>query len=303
LCKQNLNKLHVTYRQCYARLSLEDETSKIHNPQRRTNMKLKFTHLAALGLSATLVAGYVGAQTSNTPNQTTPESAQQGCFEETGRRFRHGREYGVGYDGVAFHGFGFRPVALDTQMTFSFYEADPATGATPTETLNFTYGVDSEVAFAEQFQTARSAATFMKVDISEQNRTIDLSTVDTSRGSLPQIWGRGGLNDGSTLTATFYDEDPKNGGAVLQTLIFTQGESSAAGFADDFTTAAATATFVKITTSPQTTTINLSAMPQRREGFGPSMEQQGQGFGPGGGSHHGMPGHGFRQGQRFDYFR
>jgi hypothetical protein len=247
-------------------------------------MKLKLTHVAALGLSAALVAGYVGAQTSTTPTtpeQTQPAEAQQG-FGEFGRQ--GGRHGGMGFGG----GFGFGRVALDTTLSFSFYTADPETGATPTETLEFTYGVDSETAFAEQFQTARASATFMKVDISEQNRSVDLSTVDTSRGIIPrELSGRGGLNDGSTLTATFYNGDPDNGGTVLQTLTYTQGTSSEAGFADDFSTGTQDAAFVTISTSPQTYTVDLSAMPQRGQGFGP-----GHGFG-----HHG---HGFGSRQRMN---
>jgi hypothetical protein len=260
-------------------------------------MKFNSKHLAVLGFSAALVAGYVGAQTGSTPSQTSQTQPADLAQQGFGKGFRgHGGRHGGG----GFGGFGFRHVALDTKLTFSFYDADPATGAAPTETLEFTYGVDSEAAFAEAFQSARAAATFMKVDIGEQSRTVDLSTVDTSRGLLPrELSGHAGLNDGSTLTATFYNADPESGGTVLQTLTYTQGSSSEAGFADDFATAAAAAAFVTITTSPQSNTIDLSAIPQPGQGFGPDMNRQGfgprpggnhmhrQGFGPGNGMNHG----------------
>ena len=69
----------------------------------------------------------------------------------------------------------------------------------------------------------------------------------------------GRLSEGSTLTAAFYDSDPETAGATpTQTLTFTQGTSSEAGFADEFATAAETAQFVTITTSPQSYTVNLA---------------------------------------------
>jgi hypothetical protein len=267
-------------------------------------MKLTNKSLMALGLSTVLVAGLVGAQTSTTPSQTTPgqttPQTQQNMDKQgdKGGHGHHGGDRGMG-------GFGFRHVALNTQMSFSFYDADPATGATATETLEFTYGVDSEATFAENFQTARANATFMKVDVSEQTRTIDLSTVDATQpqGLLPRELARPEmLNDASTITATFYDADPASGGTVLKALTFTQGTSSEAGFADEFATAAQSAAFVKVTTSPQTQTVDLSAMPQPGQGFGPGMGQQGfggQGFGHGHGGHHGGHGQGFDQGQGF----
>jgi hypothetical protein len=259
-------------------------------------MKLNNKHLAALGLSAVLVAGLVGAQTSTTPDQTTPQTQNADPSQNPGMKGgRGGRDGGHGHHGGmdsfgdrgGMGGFGFRGLALDTKMTFNFYDADPASGATTLQTLEFTYGIDSEAAFAEQFQTARASATFMKVDISEQTRTVDLSTFnDTQRQDLiPRELARPGvLNDGSTITATFYNADPENGGTVLETLTFTQGTSSEAGFADDFSTAAQSAAFVKITTSPQSKTVDFSAMPQRGQGFGPGEHHhgfgQGQGFGP-----------------------
>ncbi len=270
-------------------------------------MKLNSKHLLALGISGVLVAGIVGAQTSTTPTQTTPDQTQTaepnqnpgmgfGKGGRGGREGGHGHHGGMGFgmqgfgDRGGMGGFGFRGLALDTKMTFNFYDADPASGATALQTLEFTYGVDSEAAFAEQFQTAREAATFMKVNISEQTRTVDLSTVDATQpqGLIPRELARGGaLNDASTLTATFYNGDPENGGTVLNTLTFTQGTSSEAGFANEFATAAQEAAFVKITTSPQTRTVDLTAMPQRGQGFdqqpgfGPHGHHHGQGFGPG----------------------
>lgn len=263
-------------------------------------MTLTRTKLLTLALSGVLVASLVGAQTGTTPTQSTPDQSQSAGmgFGKGGRDGRHG---GQGFQGGGFGmqgfgdrggmgGFGFRGLALNTKMTFNFYDADPATGATATETLEFTYGVDSEAVFEETFQTARANATFMTLDISEQMRTVDLSTFEATQrqGLMPRELARpGALNEGSTITATFYDADPASDGAVLETLTFTQGVSSAAGFANDFSTAAQSAAFVTISTSPQSRTIDLTTMPQRGQGLGQ------QGFG---GHHHGFGQRGMHQG-------
>ncbi len=65
------------------------------------------------------------------------------------------------------------------------------------------------------------------------------------------------LDMGSTLTVTFYDGDPEAGGSELSSLEFVYGEDSEAAFAQELESAAAEASYVTVTTSPQTMTLNL----------------------------------------------
>ena len=200
------------------------------------------------------------AQTA--PGQTAPGGLKSGRFGLDGHGF--GNDFGL-------RGAGFGRLALGTTVQVTFYDGDPAAGGTVTDTLSFIYGQDSEAAFAQSLDTARQNAAYMTVDIGEQSRTVDLSTVTmptNGRGLLPRELARG-LDDGSTITATFYDGDPAANGQVTDTLTFTYGTDSEAGFADNFSTAAANAAFVAVTTSPQTYMVDLSQVQaQRQDGFG-----------------------------------
>ena len=168
---------------------------------------------------------------------------------------------------------------LGTSLTLTFYYGDPANDATVLSTLNFTYGEDSEVAFLQQLEEAKANATYLKIDTSEQTRTVDLADFDESqRQSLrPRELGFiSSLDDATTLTTTFYDGDPQAGGKVLTTLTFTYGSSSEAGFADEFAKAATTAAFFTITTSSQTQTINLAASNNDEDARGVAHHQSQQ---------------------------
>ena len=77
------------------------------------------------------------------------------------------------------------------------------------------------------------------------------------------------LDMGSTLTVTFYDGDPEAGGSELSSLEFVYGEDSEAAFAEQVETTAADASYISVTTSPQTETYNLSELGTRgADGFG-----------------------------------
>jgi hypothetical protein len=232
-------------------------------------------------LSGTLVGASALAQETQTPTQETPTTPTQPTpdappFEQMEQRDPGG--FG-GHDGRG-PGRGvdlFRGLELGTTLTATFYDGNPEEGGSVLETLNFTYGEDSEVAFQEQFETARATAAFVTIETSEQTRTVDLADFsEEQREDLrPRELARPRmLNDDSTITATFYNGDPEAGGTVTETLTFTYGVSSEAGFLNDFSTAAKTAAFVTITTSPQTRTIDLAAMPVDSDG-------RGEGFGPG----------------------
>jgi hypothetical protein len=269
--------------------------------------------ILAVALSGAVIGASALAQDTQTPtapNPTqqapTPQDAplpmpgqdqngqmNQGPRDNRGPGGGHhdgpGEHRGPGMDGPGGQGRGFgvglpfgRGLELGTSLTVTFYDGDPANSGTVLSTLNFTYGEDSEVAFQTQFEEARVNAAYIKVDTSEQTRTVDLSKFDANQRQelKPRELFRlhdsrpGALNDGSTLTATFYDGDPEAGGTVTETLTFTYGTSSEAGFANDFATASETAAFVTITTSPQTQTVDLAAMPVGsggRDGVGPDQ--------------------------------
>lgn len=74
------------------------------------------------------------------------------------------------------------------------------------------------------------------------------------------------LDMGSTLSVTFYDGDPEAGGSELSSLEFVYGEDSEAAFAEQVETAASDASYITVTTSPQTETYNLSELGSRDAG-------------------------------------
>ncbi len=222
-------------------------------------------------------SGGAGTQTQSpaaSQTQTSPAQRLRGLGGNFKHGFGDGDDFGRGFGGLPFG----RNLALGTTLTLEFYAGDPSTASggasTPTQTLNFTYGQDSEAAFAQSFAEARANAGYMTVNVGEQTQTLELPSSDTSTdtsntdtansdrgdrhggvyGALPLR----GLNEGSSVTATFYDGDPSGNAQTLQTLNFTYGQDSEAGFANDFANAAQNAAYVTITTSPQTTTVNLS---------------------------------------------
>ena len=221
--------------------------------------------LRALAASGLLVGGLVGAQAAQ-GSSVQPETQLSASFGRKG----HGA-------GMGMRGLPFGRLALGTTVEVNFYDGDPETAGEALDTLQtltFTYGEDSEAAFTEAFVAARENAAYMTVDTSEQTRTVDLSELEASsnsRGLLPrELAGRGfgaeGLENGGTVTAIFYDGDPEAGAQAKETLSFTYGEDSAAGFADAFSDAAEEASFVNITTSPTSYTVDLSAVPERSAG-------------------------------------
>ena len=125
-----------------------------------------------------------------------------------------------------------------------------------------------------------------------QAQTTDATTNETAARRSTRLahllLGRP-LTLGSTLNVTFYDGDPEAGGSELQTIEFVYGEDSEAAFAQELTTAATEASYVTVTTSPQTQTYNLDeADTFLRDGFGRDgrgLEGDFGGFG-GSGRHH-----------------
>lgn len=240
------------------------------------NSKKSFIVLTASSLLIGSL-GVVGAQNTGQKTQTqsqtqsTPETQHygfgHGFADGPGRGFGPGN-FGRGFGGAPFGGH----LALGTTVTLEFYDTDPSTAgsnAKPTQTLTFTYGQDSEAAFAQSFAEARTNASYLTVNVGKQMQTLELPSDAASSGTS---FGRGdrhggvygalplrALNEGSSVEATFYDGDPAADGQSLQTLSFTYGQDSEAGFADQFASAAEGAAFVTLTTSPQTYTVDLSA--------------------------------------------
>lgn len=141
---------------------------------------------------------------------------------------------------------------------------------------------------AQQAQSGGTAAAQ-----SSDQTTATESAAETSAATNPQqgerlarmLLGRP-LELGSTVSVTFYDGDPAADGSELQTLEFVYGEDSEAAFASDLEAAAAEASYVTVTTSPQTATYNLeepalSDGPGHFGGFGGRERGLGE-HGPGG---------------------
>ena len=250
--------------------------------------------------------GFVGAQSTQSGGADMQQSQGQTQTLSQTQRLR-GFGHGFGDDfrddfGRGFGGLPLRHLALGTTVKLEFYTSDPGAAgstATPTRTLTFTYGQDSEAAFAQSFAEARANASYLTVNVGEQTQTLELPSNSNSNTSFGRgerrsgVYGAlplGGLNEGSSVQATFYGGDPEANGEELQTLTFTYGQDSEAGFADAFASAAQNAAYVSVTTSPQTYTVNLSAVPNRGfAGRGGFDDQFGSGFR--GGFGRGGPGH------------
>lgn len=232
--------------------------------------------------------GFVGAQ-----NAQTGGAEAQTLSEPQGQQ-RHAFGPGFGLRGVPFG-----HLALGTTVEVTFYDGDPGAGGTEGETLTFTYGEDSEAAFAQTFAEARENAAFMVVNIGEQVQTLNLA--DASDGSLDRGFGHldilplRGLSQGSTVEATFYDGDPEANAQTLQTLTFMYGQDSEAGFAADFAEAAGGAAFVRITVSPQTYTVDLSVASFGQHGGPRGSDDFGRHGGPMGGDDFGRGGFGLER--------
>ncbi len=176
----------------------------------------------------------------------------------------------------------FGHLALGTTVTLEFYAADPANSeSTPERTLAFTYAEDSETALGQSFAEAQANAGYVTINVGEQTQTLELPSDTSADSSNNDGYRRGGvygafygalplrgLGEGSSVNATFYDGDPASDAQTLQTLTFTSGQDSEAGFATDFREAAQQAAYVTVTTSPQTTTVNLSDVASRFGDFG-----------------------------------
>ena len=117
-------------------------------------------------------------------------------------------------------------------------------------------------------QTGQSGGAAQDAQTQAAGQTTDETTAQRSARLAHLLLGRR-LTLGSTLNVTFYDGDPEAGGSELQTIEFVYGEDSEAAFAQELTTAATEASYVTVTTSPQTETYNLDeADTFLRDGFG-----------------------------------
>ena len=208
--------------------------------------------LIALTVSGLLWSGaVVTAQVVAEPN------GEQRILAERGSR---GGERGERRGGF---GANLRGLTLGSSVTISFFNGDPATGGTETTSITHVIGTDSESAFAEAISEARENATHMIVAISEQTRTFDLAAIREEggerggRAGMGKSFGRH-MSAGGSISATFYDADPEQGGNVIATISFTEGEDSARGYAEAFRENAETAAFVVVTQSATERTIEIS---------------------------------------------
>lgn len=225
--------------------------------------------LLALSVSSLLAAGVatVSAQQGQQDNPAVEQVQRRG-----GPDFRQ-RGGGFGLDGGKRGGglLGGRMVDGST-ITATFYDGNPADGATELSSQTLNVGVDSERSFAQNIREAMQEAAFVTINTSAQSRTIELPTTDTE-AETPQTGAergfRGapirGLNEGSSLEAIFYDGNPEDGAAILNSLTFTAGIDSELAFNNAFQEAATDAAFITLNTSPQERTIDLSQVRERFE--------------------------------------
>ena len=220
------------------------------------NLK-KLALIATITLSSLLTLSFVSAQ-------------YQGPDAEYTQHARKGR----GGMGPQHGGSGFLPLrGLNEGSTVSvnFYDADPSTGALATDSNSLTIGQDSESAFMRWFQEASANAAFAQVSVSAQTHTIELDAEQSRRGHGRASLGFGPgprLNDGSTVMVSFYDGNPDEGAALLQTLSFVNGQDSETAFHNALEAAAETATWAQVNVSAQEHTIDLSERPMGPKGFG-----------------------------------
>jgi hypothetical protein len=247
------------------------------------------------GLFAILAGGLLVGTLAGAQGFGNAFRSAQGAGEMGEFLAHRGRGYGPGAEGRfqghagpsrrGFAGAGPR-LALGTTLEVVFYDGDPQEGANLLDTLTLNVGEDSESAFAQAMHDARSGAAFMQMNVSEQTRTIDLSALQDTGGRNRgrSGFGRGilgrNLNEGSTVEVTFYDADPETEAANrLESLSFTLGEDSAAGFMSEVRDASSEAAYAVVSTSPQTHTVDLTA--RQRAPYGNRRGDLGRGFGGG----------------------
>lgn len=225
----------------------------------------------SLGVSALLVGGVamVSAQ-QNTTDNTTIEQVHQRNGQRGGQR--SGKQNGGQQSGL----LGARMVEGST-ITATFYDGNPEEGAAVLNTHILNVGVDSERTFAQNTREAMQEAAFVTINTSAQSRTIELPNAsadgeEAQEGRSNRQSFRGasvrGLVEGSSLEAIFYDGNPEEGAAVLNTLTFTAGTDSELSFRNAFQEAASNAAYVTLNTSPQERTLDLSQLRERFENRG-----------------------------------
>jgi len=179
----------------------------------------------------------------------------------------------------------FSRLTQGSTVTASFYDADPATGAAASNSLNLVVGVDSEMTFMKSFKELAEASNYIVVNTGPQSRTIELNK---EKNANSPRHGHGDskitrmlshLNLNSTVQASFYNANPADGGAALRTLSFVAGQDSELAFKNAFEEAAANASWVTINTSAQEHTINTAEIRAHRAEMQDQMHERR--FGPG----------------------
>ena len=255
-------------------------------------MKKLYKVLTATAVSAALASGIGFAQVG--PQGPRGQGFRQGRPEQ---HFGHkGGPRGFGTQGGIFRkggprGFGqtgplgkIAHLSQGSTITASFYGADPSTGAAPTSTLSLVVGVNSEMTFMKSFKELAETANFIVINTGPQSRTIELNkekvgNIRRRRAEDKVALMLSHLNLNSTVTASFYNANPSDGGAALTTLSFVAGQDSEMAFKNAFEAAAANAGWVTINTSAQEHTINVADFRARRAEMQNKIHEHG--FGPG----------------------
>lgn len=160
---------------------------------------------------------------------------------------------------------GLLNAADGTTVTATFYNADPAQGGAVVNSYSLVVGQDSERTFMTNVREAMETAGFAIMTTGPQSRIVEIPQADgEEEGNRRGNRGLRGLNirgldAGSTVQVSFYNGDPAQGGAVISSLSFTQGQSSESAFMESVQTALETASFAQINTGQQTNSMDLAA--------------------------------------------
>lgn len=223
----------------------------------KKNLKKGLLAIAGSGL---VIAGLASVNAQQNSLNTNDVQTIQG-------KMRHGKSGQFGQSrllsGLGLRG-GLGNMTEGSTITTTFYDGDPATGATELSSYTLNVGIDSESSFAQNIQEAMQTAAFAVINTSAQSRTIELTSDNDQTRAFKRLPIRG-LTEGSSLEISFYDANPEEAATVLSSLSFTAGVDSELAFRNAVEEASATATYAVITTSAQERSIDLSAMQERMQ--------------------------------------
>ena len=85
---------------------------------------------------------------------------------------------------------------LNSTVQASFYNANPSDGGAALTTLNFVAGQDSELAFKNAFEAAAENASWVTIDVSAQEHTINVAEMRAQRTEMQSKMAEHGFGPG-----------------------------------------------------------------------------------------------------------